>query len=292
MNQIQQLRTRSVADLAQKSERFHIPSYQRGYRWDKEQVRALLDDLAEFENRNTDGAFYCLQPLVVVRREKVGRWNEWEVVDGQQRLTTIFLILNHLSPPESHLFHICYERHPEDKLGLAGLLQTISTETPAADFCSPDFHFIKKAQEAIQDWLKAHPGQKLASLTNLEGVCAKFIWQELDHPREAVRVFSRLNAGKIRLKDSELIRALFLRSGVQGVLNEGERLHLALRWDQMEQRLHQPEFWSFLNRRSTSATIRICSARGGSGNGIAENFSAPRWLMSTPPATFANTLFA
>ena len=66
------LRLRSICDLL--SERFFVPTYQRGYRWTARQVEALLDDLAAFQlrERNPD-AYYCLQP-VVVRRRPGGDW--------------------------------------------------------------------------------------------------------------------------------------------------------------------------------------------------------------------------
>ena len=59
MNSIQM---KSVWDLMGKN--FFIPNYQRGYRWDKEQVEDLLNDFFEFYS-NDEQDFYCLQPLVV-----------------------------------------------------------------------------------------------------------------------------------------------------------------------------------------------------------------------------------
>ena len=45
---------------------FHIPSYQRGYRWTEVEVKALLDDLWEFAQRTTSkNEFYCPQPIVL-----------------------------------------------------------------------------------------------------------------------------------------------------------------------------------------------------------------------------------
>src|SRR5258705_13977027 len=88
-----QLRLRSIFDLL--SERFFVPSYQRGYRWTPRQVEALLDDLEAFQlwsRQSSPDAFYCLQPVVVRRRSD----GEWEIVDGQQRLTTIFIVLRAL----------------------------------------------------------------------------------------------------------------------------------------------------------------------------------------------------
>ena len=73
-------------------ETFIIPDYQRGYRWQPTLVEQLLNDLWEFAHSHqfalsSEKSPYCLQPIVVSQRED-GRW---EVIDGQQRLTTIYL---------------------------------------------------------------------------------------------------------------------------------------------------------------------------------------------------------
>ena len=83
---------------------FYIPEYQRGYRWTKQQVMDLLNDIKDFQLNNPQCyQFYCLQPLVVRKMTEVdtqekdlgeGTW--YEVIDGQQRLTTIYLILRAL----------------------------------------------------------------------------------------------------------------------------------------------------------------------------------------------------
>ena len=53
---------------------FSIPGYQRGYRWTEQQVNDLLNDINEFEPEN--GSWYCLQPLVVMKKDE-----KWEVID-------------------------------------------------------------------------------------------------------------------------------------------------------------------------------------------------------------------
>ena len=79
-----------------KPESFFIPSYQRGYRWTKQQVEELLEDIWEFalKRQKADGEFYCLQPIVV-KKSKNSEY-KWDVLDGQQRLTTIYIILKFL----------------------------------------------------------------------------------------------------------------------------------------------------------------------------------------------------
>jgi hypothetical protein len=285
------LSTKSVQEIVTEGHRFIIPFYQRGYRWEADQVTALLDDLAEFEH-NHPAHFYCLQPLVVLKRDDdpwglrhdsgqlvattgtgreqllrrrsgpkprrstmtvlrrtSGRSHSWEVVDGQQRLTTIFLILRHL---EKTRFQIHYERHPHDKAGLDGLLLSLTTE--GRRFESPDIYFIKKAAAIIANWFEINHVADLPSLTRRADTAARFVWQELENHQEGIHAFTRLNAGKIRLKDSELIRALFLRTGSQ---DEATGHKIALRWDYIERRLQDPECWSLLNNKGAIPESRI-----------------------------------
>ena len=80
-----------VGELCRKNFNLIIPSYQRGYRWTKKEVLRLIEDVFLYDEKK-DGSFYCLQPLVVRHIESNGK-HEWRVIDGQQRLTTIYLIL-------------------------------------------------------------------------------------------------------------------------------------------------------------------------------------------------------
>ena len=94
--------------------KFFIPSYQRGYRWTDQQVKDLLNDIWEFsQKKKQEFEFYSLQPLVIKRKDDdvLGRIKNansieevetllkgsWEVIDGQQRLTTILIILSELN---------------------------------------------------------------------------------------------------------------------------------------------------------------------------------------------------
>ena len=88
------LETKLVAEI--KGD-FYVPSYQRGYRWEKKQVEDLLNDIKDFIDKRSanlvkENEFYCLQPVVVY---KTSDYN-YDVIDGQQRLTTLYLILQAL----------------------------------------------------------------------------------------------------------------------------------------------------------------------------------------------------
>ena len=82
-------------------EGFYIPSFQRGFRWTALQVEQLVQDLLGFHNGSSEKIqdWYCLQPLVVVRGKEEKNKGRWVVIDGQQRLTTLFLIIKALRAP-------------------------------------------------------------------------------------------------------------------------------------------------------------------------------------------------
>jgi len=99
----QNLELKSISELLEKD--FYIPSYQRGYRWDSRQVEDLLEDIYDFSkkkerNQLKDKEFYCLQPIVIKKENFINSMNEtserYKVIDGQQRLTTIYIILKYL----------------------------------------------------------------------------------------------------------------------------------------------------------------------------------------------------
>ncbi|MFD7659143.1 DUF262 domain-containing protein [Actinosynnema sp. NPDC059797] len=68
---------------------FHIPDYQRPYAWEVEQATQLLEDLVEALDRNPDEPYF-LGSIVLVKR---GDATEAQVIDGQQRLTTLTILL-------------------------------------------------------------------------------------------------------------------------------------------------------------------------------------------------------
>ena len=230
--------------------RFFIPGYQRGYRWSSQQVCQLLEDVLEFSKRRDPqpDEFYCLQPLVIKARPSDGTL---EVVDGQQRLTTLMLILRHFNERLTEkfrqpLFGLEYETRP----GLDGFLEAPS-ETSANQ--NADYFHLHAAIETINSWFAERESEVETVKTALLKQ-TKVIWFQLAVDENPVDAFTRLNVGKIPLTNDELIRALFLR---RGSLNEADASHLQLRiayeWDQLEKAMQSDAFWYFL---SNSGDVR------------------------------------
>lgn len=253
----QQVSLRSVnelrVDASEKPLRFFIPAYQRGYRWSPLQVTQLLEDIREFVRRPKPepDEFYCLQPLVIKTRSD----GSFEVVDGQQRLTSLLLILRHFNERLAEkyrlpLYSLAYETRP----ALDGFLND-PTEQAAND--NVDFFHLYHSVQTIERWFAARATEveeiKSALLNK-----TKVIWYQLADYDKPVEAFTRLNVGKIPLTNDELIRALFLRqTGPDGEEAESVQLRIAYEWDLLEKALQSNALWYFLSNQPGLAQNRI-----------------------------------
>lgn len=270
-----QLYLRSIRELF--GLRFFIPAYQRGYRWTREQVTALLDDILEFVQRaaeDTDaGSFYCLQPIVV-RQGTDDRGTYYEVIDGQQRLTTLYIILKYFQlQPEflnyniSELYTLEYETRKQGAYDSKQFLQRLGKEmTQEEADTNIDYHFMYQAYQSVKDWVGAQHNfqQHMVPFLNALALSpsdnklsnVRIIWYNLGEgsKEESIQVFTRLNIGKIPLTSAELIKALFLQKrNFDPTLLSLKQLQIATEWDQIEQRLQQDELWYFLTNEPLMA---------------------------------------
>ena len=294
-NTINELSLKAIPDLYGKN--FFIPDYQRGYRWGTRQVEQLMNDLCNFFDERGKGDFYCLQPIVVkelTEGEKAtydlhsdtdnNRW--YEVIDGQQRLTTIRIIfaLEHLLDSDNdERINIHYQTR--DNLG--GFFDRIKRDNndkykivvDDEDSLDIDSWHILQAANCIMDWLKIgedkDQGIRYFKGSFYENFVHKkesgkksvqVIWYELRDNSDPNSTFKRLNDKKVALNNAELIRAMFLSDSaeyecdesviagypeeVQGIVKEREQArkqsHIVEQWDIIEKQLRQPNFWAFI----------------------------------------------
>lgn len=236
-----------------KPQRYFIAAYQRGYRWTPLQVTQLLEDIREFTKRRNPQPedFYCLQPLVMRVSEEGG----YEVVDGQQRLTTLMLILRHFNERLTEkyrqpVFRLEYETRPE-------LLKFLDEPTEELANKNVDFFHLKMAMDAIEEWF-ADKDSELEEIKSAFQGKAKVIWYEIAETEHPVDVFTRLNVGKIPLTNDELIRALFLkRSSGDQAESLNLQTQIAYEWDHIEKALQADAFWYFVSNDLDRAQNRI-----------------------------------
>lgn len=230
--------------ITQISGAFTIPAYQRGYRWTEVEVNQLLFDVSGF-----DGPAYYLQPIVVRRSED----DRFEVVDGQQRLTTLFLLLQHIArrflpAADAVPYTLSYETRP----GSAEFLRDPALTEAGRNI---DFFHMARAEQAIRKWFENRPNPLLSAIDVYQrlGERVKVIWYEIPPEEDALELFRRLNMGRIPLTSAELVKAAVL-TGLRGMDETtasspaGGRAAVAARqWDAIEVDLRDPARWAFVS---------------------------------------------
>ena len=240
--------------------KFTIEAYQRGYRWGKDEVEYLLEDINEIP----DGQKYCLQPVVV---KKVN--DTYELIDGQQRLTTLYLIMKYLNAYVDIKFSIEYATRKSENghIGSKELLETIDEIDLSLPSNNIDELFIKKSYGIVKTWFNGEKSKMMSFANNLQNYVT-IIWYEVDDDEDSVNIFTRLNIGKINLTNAELVKALFLSRGKKDSegryagnpygIEEKKQHEIALGWDLMEKDLHNEKFWTFItNENSDHYPIRM-----------------------------------
>ena len=255
--------------------KFFIPSYQRGYRWTDLQIENLLNDILEF-SKGADGDFYCLQPLVVKERKKdllaeIKQANsiedvetllkgEWIVIDGQQRLTTIYLILKALGNEKCP--SIENEKCPSVEYERDSYIEVCDSSDEIRKDNIEIYH-LTSAKKCIRKWIEMNLKDSTNTFRNKILEQTKFIFYNVGDVSEEQEhdIFNNLNSGKIALTNAELIKALFLNKvGKEDLVHrEVEQRLLADEYDQIERTLRQDDFWYFLagNTPQPSSCINL-----------------------------------
>ncbi|MEZ0181915.1 DUF262 domain-containing protein [Flavobacterium oncorhynchi] len=243
-----------VKDLSAKT--FVIGGYQRGYKWGKKEILELMNDI---HNYNPSKGLYCLQPLILrpigdTTEEKIidnTTYNLYkcnEVVDGQQRSTTLYLLLKYLHYKkwirDEFLFELDFltrERSGKflkEKLHLIyGFSIDTITEKELIEKKYHDVKIVNKLWEGFNDqhsgfdnvdvyhffvvtsylirWIDIYLSEESTRNEFIDKLLesVKVIWYSLNHSQrddQVIQVFLNNNKGKIGLTSSELIKALFI----------------------------------------------------------------------------------
>ncbi|OTN90042.1 hypothetical protein A5819_002541 [Enterococcus sp. 7E2_DIV0204] len=227
-----------------KKQRFVIPEYQRSYAWTDEQIQVLFDDLVEFTEENLDygkdgtghtkskyESTYFLGTIVSYENDR----NEQEIIDGQQRITSLFLLLRALytklksmaETPEVNNFKTQIEAclWEQDELtakvnyeeilitskvmGDAGnevfssILMTGKTEKQAKDNYSLNYELFL---ELIEKYATAQPELLFRFMHNTLNK-AILLPITADSQDTALTIFSTLNDRGLALSDADIFKA-------------------------------------------------------------------------------------
>lgn len=276
MNNILELKT--INELQEMS--FFIPSYQRGYRWRKKEVTDLLDDISEFTPKeiedSDDKTWYCLQPIVVRRNSE----EQYEVIDGQQRLTTIYLILYYLNQRLAEAYREkLFDLNYQTRTNVHSFLSELKKDEINED--NIDYYFISSAYTTICNWFN----RKNFDINNFQSKFkfnTKVIWYESNEDNP-IAIFTRINIGKIPLTNAELIKALFLNSSnfEKSRLDKIrlKQLEISTEWDRIEHALQDDMLWYFINEDSVSTNrIELIFDLMNTNNDEEDNYSTFRFF--------------
>lgn len=212
---------------------FFIPSYQRGYRWTADEVTKLLDDIWE-----SAGQPYSLQPIVVQQKRDGG--SDWALIDGQQRLTALWLLLRFMQKGDVR-YTLEYATRP----GSQAYLQLLD---PAQAEQNIDYFHIHQAHVTITHWFTHKMGAAyqqflVDEMFRFLSTSVRVIWYEIPENEQPIPLFTRLNQGRIPLTDAELIKAVLLTHVEQAI--PGRETEVAAQWDGIERDLQRDEIWTF-----------------------------------------------
>lgn len=203
--------------IKNKKDFYNIPVYQRGYKWKPEQVTKLLEDVNNFVPE--DNKFYCLQNITLVPSKTATVFN---VVDGQQRLTTLVLLLSYLNQKEIAKGRV---RFPENSIRQETnkfLNEIISVDASNIlnkewddfieeypDFDHQDIFYLFTAYQAIDIWFntsKVDSAEFTKKLLNQ----VRLIANSISDDSKEEKIFGNLNSKRVPLDGSDLVRAILI----------------------------------------------------------------------------------
>ena len=229
---------KNIAEIWQDD--YVVPLYQRNYAWQESQIQQLLQDI--YNNSKTLDSNYFIGSLVVLQRPD----GVYEVIDGQQRLTTLHIIcktLNILDAP-----HLSYDSRPEVEDFFKGLFASASNKEYSEECKKRDIRKIYRLVEAIDivesTDIHTHPGfpdDKTICLSSMDDYEKQQFKEYLNNNVIIVRTilpsdtdvaayFEIMNNRGEQLQEHEIIKALMMKE-----LDSNQRMVFSSVWDACSQ---------------------------------------------------------
>ncbi len=256
---------------------FRIPDYQRAYVWGKDEISELIDDVNYASEHNPDGQYFLGSMVLrkATRSEDGVSFEEHELLDGQQRLTTLMLMLACIRDlvTDANLKDTCrkmlYQKENkwENIPGRNRLVYDIRDKV--GDFIE---RFVKVDDGTCSANLAVYANGKNLSLANMAKgietirVCfddverfsvavdfdrfigyllnnALFIYVATEDLDDAFRLFTILNDRGIPLSNSDILKA----KNLGAIAKDNERTKWAEYWEEVEGEMGRDEFDRFLS---------------------------------------------
>src|SRR5574344_894245 len=181
--------------------KFNIPEYQRGYKWTKENVTEFLNDVAKF--KYSDGQFYCLQHITLKKE-----CDYFNLIDGQQRLTTLYIILSYLGCGDLLKDRLSYSIRKETGRFLEDIrTQNFHSENYEAQH--KDGFYIGEVAASVQEWFSDKAPQFISEIKDKILNHVNLIVNIPEGVSEE-KIFNGLNGDRVPLDGSDLVRAILI----------------------------------------------------------------------------------
>lgn len=211
------------------STQFVIPIYQRNYVWEKKNVEQLLNDIERMiPFINDESVFHFFGSVVYIDTLHKGSFSEWTIIDGQQRLTTIFLLLQALKNIYPESFKVISKKYllnDEDIINTDNELDRYRLKPLVSD----DNVYVKIANNEFDDMTLEEKGSNVFKayttiksklnewkdkydidtiLTALDKF--RIVWIQLGKNENPQQVFESINSTGVNLTAADLIRNFVL----------------------------------------------------------------------------------
>lgn len=239
--------------------RFEIPRFQRPYAWTTEEVSELLDDLLYAMNGN-DQEPYFLGSVILIKRDDP----KSQIVDGQQRITTLTILLCSLRELADEDFRSSVDEYIRQTANeLSGAEEVVRVQLRHQD--QSFFHRYVQSEGGIQSLIDSSPETKTDSqvriVENVELLHRKLmelssderkrlaifivrqcylVIVETTHEASAYRIFSVLNDRGLDLTPTDILKAQII--GGLNDLSDNEKDAYSEKWEYIEQGLGRSKF--------------------------------------------------
>jgi hypothetical protein len=257
---------------------YRIPEYQRPYVWDKDQVTELLDDVMQAKTSNPDSQYF-LGSMVLRRNTKeegTTKYEEYDLLDGQQRLTTLFLItavVRDLTPKTNNArLKTCHETiyqmaNPDDNIP-ERLRIVFDIREQVKDFIN---EYVKEENGTLKEdelRLKIANSEEDISIKNMSKAILTIkeyfannsvddffpylrsnvlmIYVSADDLEDAFRLFTVMNSRGVKLRNSDIIKA----DNLGQIKDNKTRTEWAKKWEETESYFSE-DFDAFLSHLRT-----------------------------------------
>lgn len=196
-----------------------IPVYQRPYRWSVDSVNTLFDDIYDaFENNKKE---YRLGSVILHKEEEKDKENKhvYNIVDGQQRVTTLAILLYVLD----ELKEDDYKQEEKIEVKYEILNKNYSTLSSSAIFYN--YNFLKNRVRELNGEKKGYTEYLLENCTMVQVVT--------DNEQEAFQFFDSQNTRGKELAPHDLLKAYHLREMSQE--NEKEKIEIISKWEALKE---------------------------------------------------------